>query len=187
MELGKTSYLVLGMLHLGRRTGYEIKSLVDVSTRFFWAASYGQIYPELRRLEQLGLVKGERDDSDGRRRRAYELTPAGEAALRDWLTSEQPLHLELRDEGMLRLFFADGLDAEDRAELWRRLGEAHGQIHDRLVENRPGAVVGAEAEGYEMPLEVLEFGVAFTGFVRDWCERMERRTGQAARSPIGRG
>ena len=37
------------MLSLGKRTGYEIKSLGDVSTRFFWAASYGQIYPELRR------------------------------------------------------------------------------------------------------------------------------------------
>ena len=46
------------MLKLGRRTGYEIKSLVDVSTRFFWAASYGQIYPELARLEELGLVTG---------------------------------------------------------------------------------------------------------------------------------
>ena len=33
-----------------RMSGYEIKALVDKSTRFFWAASYGQIYPELQRL-----------------------------------------------------------------------------------------------------------------------------------------
>jgi hypothetical protein len=32
MELSRTGYVVLGMLKLGRRTGYEIKSLVDVST-----------------------------------------------------------------------------------------------------------------------------------------------------------
>src|SRR5436190_22940597 len=90
----KTAYVILGMLRLGQRTGYEIKSLVDVSTRFFWAASYGQIYPELRRLEEAGLVSGTDDDSDGRRRRAYELTEAGERALRDWLTSDAPLSLE---------------------------------------------------------------------------------------------
>ena len=42
------------MIRNGRRTGYEIKQLVDVSTRFFWAASYGQIYPELKRSRRPG-------------------------------------------------------------------------------------------------------------------------------------
>nr|MBA2631155.1 PadR family transcriptional regulator [Thermoleophilaceae bacterium] len=51
-ELSGTAHLLLGMIRVkGRRTGYEIKRLVEVSTRFFWAASPGQIYPELRRLE----------------------------------------------------------------------------------------------------------------------------------------
>src|SRR5215211_2439172 len=63
----KTAYVILGMLALGKRTGYEIKALVDVSTRFFWAASYGQIYPELKRLEEAGLIRGEEDPSHGRR------------------------------------------------------------------------------------------------------------------------
>ena len=71
MELNKTSYVILGMLRLGRHTGYDIKQLVDVSTRFFWAASYGQIYPELARLEEAGLVRGESDEASGRRRRTW--------------------------------------------------------------------------------------------------------------------
>ena len=44
----------------GPKSGYEIKGLVDRSTRFFWAASYGQIYPELRRLSDAGLIEGTR-------------------------------------------------------------------------------------------------------------------------------
>ncbi len=88
MDLNRTAYVILGMLRLGRRTGYEIKGLVDISTRFFWAASYGQIYPELANLEELGLIAGRPDESDRRRRREYELTPAGEAALHEWLTSD---------------------------------------------------------------------------------------------------
>ena len=43
MELSPTAYVILGMLRLGKRTGYDMKQLVDRSTRFFWAASYGQI------------------------------------------------------------------------------------------------------------------------------------------------
>src|SRR4051794_26733567 len=74
MDLSPTAYVILGMLRLGKRTGYDIKQLVDKSTRFFWAASYGQIYPELKRLEEAGLIRGEADPQGGRQRRAYELT-----------------------------------------------------------------------------------------------------------------
>src|SRR5256714_12543314 len=66
MTLTPTARVVLGMLRLGKRTGYEIKQLVDVSTRFFWAASYGQIYPELKRLEERGLVESEPQPTGGR-------------------------------------------------------------------------------------------------------------------------
>ena len=55
MELGHTSYVILGMLRKGAKSGYEIKAKADISTRFFWAISYGQIYPELKRLERAGL------------------------------------------------------------------------------------------------------------------------------------
>ena len=57
MELNPTSYVILGMLGMRPMCGYEIKALVDGSTRFFWAASYGQIYPELRRLTEAGLIE----------------------------------------------------------------------------------------------------------------------------------
>jgi PadR family transcriptional regulator AphA len=186
MDLGKTSYVVLGMLRFGRRTGYEIKSLVDVSTRFFWAASYGQIYPELRRLEKLGLVRGRRDDTDGRRRKSYELTPAGERELEDWLLSDEPLHLEMRNEGLLKLFFSDPLDAGERARLWRQMGEAHADKRDRLLAIQPAAATSAEHAHQRMPLEVLEFGIAFTSFVCDWCERMERQAAEPVQTPSGR-
>src|SRR2546428_9884769 len=64
MELSPTARVILGMIRMGKRTGYEIKQIVDVSTRFFWAASYGQIYPELKRLEERGLV-GSRSEPTG--------------------------------------------------------------------------------------------------------------------------
>src|SRR5215208_3211378 len=135
----KTAYVILGMLALGKRTGYEIKSLVDVSTRFFWAASYGQIYPQLKRLERAGLIRGEEDASDGRRRRAYELTAEGRKVLHDWLTSDQPLVRELRHEGVLKMFFSDVLGPEEQLEQIRRMRAEHEAVRDRLREIEPGA------------------------------------------------
>jgi DNA-binding PadR family transcriptional regulator len=68
MELGATAYVILGILNLGPHSGYDIKQLADMSTRHFWATSYGQIYPELKRLSESGLIKSE-DASRGTRQR----------------------------------------------------------------------------------------------------------------------
>ncbi|HXZ56720.1 MAG TPA: PadR family transcriptional regulator, partial [Gaiellaceae bacterium] len=92
--------VVLGMLSLGPRSGYDIKAVVDRSTRFFWAASYGQIYPELRRLEEEGLIEGEDAPSGGRSRRVFRLTDAGRKALEDWLLGPKTT-IEYRDESLL--------------------------------------------------------------------------------------
>ena len=76
-ELSATGRVILGMIAVGKQTGYDIKQLVDKSTRHFWAASYGQIYPELKRLEERGLIRGRSEPSGGRARTVYELTEYG--------------------------------------------------------------------------------------------------------------
>src|SRR5690242_7825213 len=99
MKTTAVTPVVLGLLSLGPRSGYDINTVVDRSTRFFWAASYGQIYPELKRLEEEGLVEGEDQPNGGRNRRVYSLTAAGREALHDWLLGST-VTIELRDESL---------------------------------------------------------------------------------------
>ena len=174
MELSKTAYVILGMLSLGKSTGYDIKSLVDVSTRFFWAASYGQIYPELARLEELGLVRGDRDDDDGRRRKHYSLTPAGRRALREWLTSDAQLHIELRHEGLLKFFFSDVLEPEERVEQIRRMRAAHEEIAAKLrsIEEASEEAAGDEKGCCRL---TLDWGIEYEDSIAESCRRMEER------------
>src|SRR5437763_5357522 len=98
--LTPTGRVILGMIAFGKQTGYDIKQIVDRSVRHFWAASYGQIYPELRRLEEQGLITGHDEPSGGRARTVYKLTEAGERALQTWLTGPSSVEWEVRDEGM---------------------------------------------------------------------------------------
>src|SRR3954452_2154344 len=104
-QLSPTAYVILGMVRKAPRSGYEIKALVDNSTRFFWAASYGQIYPELKRLSEAGLVEGLDAPRGERKRTVYAITPEGERTLKDWLR-QPPETAEMREEGLLKLFFA---------------------------------------------------------------------------------
>jgi DNA-binding PadR family transcriptional regulator len=174
MELSSTAYVILGLLRMGPRTGYEIKAAVDRSTRFFWAASYGQIYPELKRLAELGLVEARPDDSGKRKRTVHRLTPAGRAELRRWL--ERPAEtFELRDEGLLKLFFADALPAGAALEALEAKRDRHTDVVTRLREIEP-EVAQDPAEFCHL---VLRFGIEMNEWIAAWCERERRRLARA--------
>ena len=169
MELSATAYVILGMLRKEPRSGYEIKQQVDNSTRFFWAASYGQIYPELAKLAEAGLVTGEELPTGGRKRTVYRLTRAGRAELRRWL-DELPERLELRDEGLLKLFFAGAVDRDKALEIIdakRRIAEEK-LAALRAIEPRAAEAVTA---GDPYPHLVLRYGVEMSEWTIAWCER----------------
>ncbi len=167
MELSPTGYVILGMLRTGPKSGYEIKALVDNSTRFFWAASYGQIYPELKRLANAGLVEATDAPRGGRRRKLHRITGAGRRELRAWLR-RPPQTFELRDEGLLKLFFADALPPDEAIETLRAMREHRLEVLERLREIEPKAVaVGG------FPLVVLRGGIEFNRWFAAWCERVE--------------
>src|SRR4051812_39965913 len=118
VELSATGKVILGMLAARPRSGYEIKQLVDRSARFFWAASYGQIYPELKKLEKAGLVTGADSSRGARQRTTFKLTADGRRAAREWI-AQPPEVLETRDEGLLKLFFAGSIDEKRAAQIAR--------------------------------------------------------------------
>ncbi len=84
-DLAPSAYMVLAMIRDGYDTGYSIKQFIERAASFFWSVSYGQIYPELRRLEGAGLIRGRDVTESGRRRREYSLTAAGRRELEQWL------------------------------------------------------------------------------------------------------
>jgi PadR family transcriptional regulator, regulatory protein AphA len=166
--LSATAYVILGMVRNEPRSGYEIKALVDETTRFFWAASYGQIYPELKRLSEAGLIEGIDSPTGGRKRTVYEITTDGEEELKAWLR-QPPATYEMREEGLLKLFFADALPRQEAIEILRAM-RAH-----RLAANQQLRAMEPLAEEKEdpFPLLVLRGGLEFTEWFADWCERME--------------
>jgi DNA-binding PadR family transcriptional regulator len=173
-ELTATGRVILGMIGLGKQTGYDIKALVDKTTRYFWAASYGQIYPVLRRLEERGLVRGRPEPTGGRARTVYQLTEAGRAALHGWLASgAEPLY-ELRDEGMLKLFFSDSLPEQRMANI-RAMRERQERKLAQLRAIEPHAAEGAGEQCVSGPYLTLQLGISSTECFIEWCAATERR------------
>jgi DNA-binding PadR family transcriptional regulator len=169
-HLSPTGYVILGFVRNEPRSGYEIKALVDNSTRFFWAASYGQIYPELKRLSEAGLITGSDSPTGGRKRTVYEITADGEEELRAWLR-QAPETFEMRDEGLLKLFFADALPREEAVEILRAMRAKRLAVNEQLqaIKDLKGEIEDP------FPMIVLQGGLEFTQWFADWCERMEAR------------
>src|ERR1700722_17866669 len=78
---GHLDALMLAALEAGPRHGYAVSEALRESTGGRLDLPTGTIYPALRRLEQAGLIAGSWSVVGGRRRREYQLTPAGVRAL----------------------------------------------------------------------------------------------------------
>ncbi|MCA1700933.1 MAG: PadR family transcriptional regulator [Actinobacteria bacterium] len=133
MELTPTSYIVLGLVEqLGEASPYDLKQAVASSVGNFWSVPHSQIYREAARLERAGHLSCRHErTSGGRPRKAYRLRPSGARALARW-RQEPPKELpDLRDPGLLKLFF--GADPCPLAEARR---DAHARKLEEYEERR---------------------------------------------------
>jgi PadR family transcriptional regulator len=78
---GHLDTLLLATLQDGPRHGYAIKEALRHGSSGRFDLPTGTIYPALHRLERAALISGSWSIVDGRRRRSYELTPAGRRKL----------------------------------------------------------------------------------------------------------
>jgi PadR family transcriptional regulator, regulatory protein AphA len=125
VRLSPTSYVVLGGIALrGPTTSYDLKRFVELSLGHFWAFPHSQLYAEPERLARAGLLEEEREDG-GRRRRTYAITAEGREALDAWLRSPVTAQVELRDLGLLKLFFSELADDDAIRALAREQVAAH--------------------------------------------------------------
>jgi DNA-binding PadR family transcriptional regulator len=104
-DLPVTGYAILGLLTFGDElTGYEIKQRADITLRFYWVSpAMSQIYTELRRLTEHGLVRADARTDGGREVTSYAITDAGQEALRTWMAETPAGFPVLKHTVLLRL------------------------------------------------------------------------------------
>lgn len=167
-RLSSSSCLVLGLVaSFGPATPYELKQLVKGSIGHFWSFPHSQIYSEADRLSDAGLLAVEQEEG-GRRRKQFSITPAGTAALRDWLHDPTPEPWEIRDPGLLKLFFGSQAESEDMAAIARRQVEVH-QERLELFEGIEANIREDASVAY--PYATLRLGMAVTrACIEFWTE-----------------
>jgi len=105
-------FAILGFLNYHPYSGYDLKKIFDTSVRHFWPADQSQIYRTLRSLAEQGYLELEKVPQQTRPdRKVYHITPAGRAALLEWLAG-WPAVDGPRSAPLVQVFFAGQLSDE---------------------------------------------------------------------------
>ena len=121
-------YAILGLLMQSPMTGYDISKAFGVGLGSFWSAKHSQIYPELKRLAEEGLIRYSTVIQGGKlEKKLYEITPSGKQDFLAWLDQDQPLDPTPKDVFRLRSYYSQWLSEEAYLELLQK------QIEKRRV------------------------------------------------------
>lgn len=165
--LNKTRYAILGMLLEGPCTGYEIKSLMNRSTVYFWRESDSTIYPMLKLLAKEGRAESKIEYVGKKKKEIFSITDAGREEFKEWLVS--PTGTETpRNEFLLKLFFVT-----NRNEMVRLFQESLTKAEQtyaeyKKIEERLMSL--ADSQRKMIRLKALRYGIAHLELEIKWLK-----------------
>jgi DNA-binding PadR family transcriptional regulator len=137
--------VLLGLLAIDSMSGYDLGLTIRSSVGHFWNESYGQIYPNLKKLAADGFVTAKMERQKGKPdRRIYSITKKGRERLRKWLAVPPQPEIP-RNELLLKLFFGERAPAGVLIGYVERMVEEHSAVLVLLEE--------AEREGIDKNLQ----------------------------------
>lgn len=170
MRKSKTKYVILGLLNETDLTGYEIKKIIDIRFSFFWNESYGQLYPELKHLEQQGLIRSLKFDIESHRDIIrYSITSLGRIELGKWLA--EPAQQEtVRFEILLKMYFSSLTNEDVMIGHIAEFEKNHQKQLSVLNMFQKELTAIRDADNHEDILRVIDFGQKVYAAYLDWSK-----------------
>ncbi len=173
-DLPMTAYALLGLLSFGDPlTGYELKQRADRTLRYYWVSpAMSQVYSELERLHDVGLVRRHGDD----RTTSYSLTRAGTKTLKGWLRETPVGFPVLKHPVALRLLLGALMDPESVTSMLRNHLVAL-ELERTDLERVRVSLEGRDATGeqFRYPALVADWGLSYFDHERSIIEDLLRR------------
>jgi DNA-binding PadR family transcriptional regulator len=167
--LNATAASLLGFLHDGPMSGYDLSTTAQRVIGDFWSITQSQVYRELAWMAADGLV--EAGDRGARDRRPYALTGAGRQAFARWI-DRPPAGEAIRHPLLLTLSFGRHVPPDRLSAFIRQHREAHAERLRSYEAEASGHGLDAAGPADPFRAATLEFGLAYERAVRDWFARL---------------
>lgn len=160
-------FIIMGFLMMGNMSGYEIKRIMSMSTSFFYEASFGSIYPSLRRMEKKGLIRSTILVTGGKNKITYAINAGGRKLFMEWLRS--PIDVsKSRPLQLVKIFFYGMLPKEKAQSLISEYVTEMEKLYKALCALEKTAK--PHADFYQM--STLLFGKDYYKLVVVWYKRL---------------
>jgi len=170
MMLNATAASLLGFLHGGPKTGWELVATAEQQIGDFWSITQSQVYRELSAMAAAGLVTaGERGPRD---RRPYTITDAGRTAFADWAARPPGPEL-IRFPLLLSVVFGGHIAPETLAGHVAQHRTIHAERLAGYEEKRAAADAAPPGYGPDAYLlAALDFGMRYERAVLAWFDAL---------------
>lgn len=167
-------YIVLGIVNYEDMTGYDIKKYIESGIRVFYKASFGSLYPILKKLAIKGLVTMYESNNGGRNKNYYHITEEGKSVFENWLKT--PI---MMDDGngtqLVKIYFYDLLPEDKCRELLTKYRENNVKYLKGLHELEEQYVNARNKDCYYYKLSVLYYGIRVIQETIKWCDDIIER------------
>jgi len=158
-------HAALGLLSRGPASGYDLLKLFEASMANVWPATQSQLYGELNKLADAGLIEVAQVGPRGRKE--YALTGAGRTELHRWMTSPQE-DPAFRSAQLLRVFLLDELPREQASSYLTTLRDYADGEHERYAQIRDSYDWSGGDQAF-FARAALENGLRFTRMESQWA------------------
>ncbi|QIS13116.1 MULTISPECIES: PadR family transcriptional regulator [Nocardia] len=161
-QLNSTAASLLGFLHDGPMSGWDLVAQAQDRIGDFWTITQSQVYRELAAMDAAGLV--EKGETGARERTPYRITEAGREAFREWIARD-PGGETIRVPLLLTLHFGEHLAPAHLDQIIAANRDIHQRRLDRYL-SEDAAAMSAHQRA------TLEFGIGYERTVLDWFDRL---------------
>ncbi len=162
-------YALLGLLARSPMSGYDVTKLFEHNLGNIWTARHSQIYPDLARLQEEGLIA--QTETGPRGRKTYKTTEAGLAEVRRWLREARPEQSQ-QNTGLIPIFLLWLVEKSEARDYLARERVYHRAQVERLRQAKEwiGATAWSESPPAQSMGIVLEAMLRYETTMTDWAE-----------------
>jgi DNA-binding PadR family transcriptional regulator len=151
-------------------SGYDLKQAMQKSTSNFFDASFGSIYPALKRLQAKKLINSREVIDCGKYKKLYVITDTGKSDFMNWLTQPMEFYGTKLDH-LVKVFFLGFLPKEQAKQILEDFSGRVESVLQKLRESEPRIQEKADMYQYS----TLLYGIRYYQFIIDWSNDLLQR------------